>query len=173
MHKKIKDLDKNVFRIALIAHDNTKSDLLEWVDRHAEQLEQFEIVATGTTGTLLTRAHPKFRVSPVKSGPLGGDQQVGAMIAEGMLDVMIFLEDVMTAQPHDVDVKALLRLAVLYELPVACNRITADLLMPNLDMALKYRERYPHPEKKHLRYLKRAITHEPSSSEECRIYGFG
>jgi len=144
-------------RIALIAHDNTKPDLIEWAGRHREQLLAFDIVATGTTGALLDRAYPGFTLSAVRSGPLGGDQQVGAMIASGQLDMMVFFEDVMTAQPHDVDVKALLRLAVLYELPVACNRITADLLMANVEMALTYRERYPHPEEKHLKYLRRSV----------------
>lgn len=144
-------------RIALIAHDKLKPDLIEWAGRHRQALQQFEIVATGTTGSLLNKSYPEFSLTAVRSGPLGGDQQVGAMIASGQLDMMVFFEDVMTAQPHDVDVKALLRLAVLYELPVACNRITADLLMANLDIALTYRERYPHPEQKHLNYLRRSV----------------
>lgn len=143
--------------IALIAHDRTKPDLLEWVSKHVEKIKPFTIVATGTTGSLIKKAHPELSISTVKSGPLGGDQQVGAMIATGEIDIMIFLEDVMTAQPHDVDIKALLRLAVLYELPLACNRITADLLMENIDMALKFREQYPHPEKKYLAYLQRNL----------------
>ena len=145
------------YTIALIAHDRTKPDLLEWIDRHADKISPFNIVATGTTGSLIRKAHPELTISTVKSGPLGGDQQVGAMIATGQIDIMIFLEDVMTPQPHDVDIKALLRLAVLYELPLACNRITADLLMENIDMALKFREQYPHPEKKHLEYLQRNL----------------
>jgi len=143
--------------IALIAHDRTKPDLLEWVGRHVEKIQDFTIVATGTTGSLIKKSHPQLAISTVKSGPLGGDQQVGAMIANGEIDIMIFLEDVMTPQPHDVDIKALLRLAVLYELPLACNRITADLLMENLEMALKFRDEYPHPEQKFLEYLKRNV----------------
>ena len=143
--------------IALIAHDRTKPDLLEWVSRHVEKIKDFTIIATGTTGSLIRKEHPELTISTVKSGPLGGDQQVGAMIANGEIDIMIFLEDVMTPQPHDVDIKALLRLAVLYELPLACNRITADLLMENLKMALKFREQYPHPERKFLKYLQRNL----------------
>ncbi|MCL4109982.1 UNVERIFIED_CONTAM: hypothetical protein GTU68_038199 [Idotea baltica] len=143
--------------IALIAHDRTKPDLLEWVERHVDKIKPFTIIATGTTGGLIRKAHPDLTISTVKSGPLGGDQQVGAMIASGEIDIMIFLEDVMTAQPHDVDIKALLRLAVLYELPLACNRITADLLMENIDMALAFRAQYPHPEQKHLEYLQRNV----------------
>lgn len=143
--------------IALIAHDRTKPDLMEWVGRHVDKIQDFTIIATGTTGSHIKKAHPQLKISTVKSGPLGGDQQVGAMIANGEIDIMIFLEDVMTPQPHDVDIKALLRLAVLYELPLACNRITADLLMENLDMALKFREQYPHPEKKFLEYLQRTL----------------
>lgn len=144
-------------RIALIAHDNTKPDLIEWAGRHQAELRTFDIVSTGTTDSLLSKAYPEFSLTAVRSGPLGGDQQIGAMIANGQLDMMIFFEDVMTTQPHDVDVKALLRLAVLYELPVACNRITADLLMANLEIALNYKERYPHPEQKHFKYLRRAV----------------
>lgn len=145
------------YTIALVAHDKTKPDLIEWVDRHVDKIADFNIVATGTTGSLIQKSHPQLNISAVKSGPLGGDQQIGAMIATGEIDIMVFLEDVMTPQPHDVDVKALLRLAVLYELPLACNRITADLLMENLEMALKFRDQYPHPEQKHLEYLRRNV----------------
>ncbi|ASJ72187.1 methylglyoxal synthase [Granulosicoccus antarcticus] len=147
-------------RVALIAHDNTKPDLIEWAGRHRAELKKFDIVSTGTTVALLSRSYPEFCLTAVRSGPLGGDQQVGAMIANGQLDMMIFFEDVMTTQPHDVDIKALWRLAVLYELPIASNRITADLLMANLDIAFTYKERYPHPEQKHVKYLRRSV--EPS-----------
>ena len=143
--------------IALIAHDRTKPDLLEWVGRHIDKIKEFTIIATGTTGGQIKKAHPDLNISTVMSGPLGGDQQVGAMIANGEIDIMVFLEDVMTAQPHDVDIKALLRLAILHELPLASNRITADLLMENLDMALKFRDQYPHPAERHLEYLQRNV----------------
>lgn len=141
--------------IALIAHDRTKPDLLKWIGKHIEKIKYFTIIATKTSGARINEAHPGLKINTVMSGPLGGDQQVGAMIANGEIDIMIFLEDVMTPQPHDVDIKALLRLAVLYELPLACNRITADLLMENLQMTLKFRDEYPHPEKKFLKYLQR------------------
>ena len=144
-------------RVALIDHDNTKPDLIEWAGRHLAELRRFDVVSTGTTVALLRKAYPDLCLTAVRSGPLGGDQQVGAMIADGQLDMMIFFEDVMTTQPHDVDIKALWRLAVLYELPIASNRITADLLMANLDMALTYKERYPHPEQKHVKYLRRSV----------------
>jgi len=114
-------------RMALVAHDGRKRDLAEWVEHNKEKLEDFKIFATGTTGKLLSEY--LNNVQRLKSGPLGGDQQLGALIAEGEIDYMIFFWDPMTSQPHDVDVKALLRMTVLYNLPTACNRSTADLLI--------------------------------------------
>jgi len=131
-------------RIALVAHDNRKQDLIEWVEWNYEILIKHQLVSTGTTGSLVEKAIKKrlsdkstkqFAVTKLKSGPLGGDQQLGALICEGMVDLIIFLWDPMEPQPHDVDVKALLRIAVLYNIPTACNRSTADFIIssPLLD----------------------------------------
>jgi len=113
--------------IALVAHDNRKVDLVEWVTHNQEILMDQKIYATGTTGKMI--AEVLSDVTRLKSGPLGGDQQMGALIAEGNIDFMIFFWDPMTSQPHDVDVKALLRMTVLYNVPTACNRSTADFLI--------------------------------------------
>jgi len=136
-------MDK-VKRIALVAHDNRKKDLIEWVKWNDEVLSKHELISTGTTGGLVEKAlngnlEPgragKVQITKLMSGPLGGDQQLGALIAEGKIDLVIFLWDPMQPQPHDVDVKALLRIAVLYNVPTACNRSTADFLIssPLLD----------------------------------------
>lgn len=124
--------------IALVAHDNKKSILVEWVKYNRETLCSHNLVCTGTTGSLVAetlagdqkgkRRHVE-NVVRLKSGPLGGDQQLGALIAEGKIDIMVFFWDPMQPQPHDVDVKALLRLAVLYNIPTACNKATADYLI--------------------------------------------
>lgn len=113
--------------IALVAHDNRKKDLVEWAIHNQDILKNHKIYATGTTGKLISEVLTD--VTRLKSGPLGGDQQLGAMIAEGKVDFMIFFWDPMTTQPHDVDVKALLRMTVLYNVPTACNRSTADFLI--------------------------------------------
>ncbi len=114
--------------IALIAHDNRKKDLIEWVRKHKESLEPHSLVGTGTTAQLL-KDHTELMVKGYKSGPLGGDQQVGAAIAEEKIDMMIFFWDPLEAQPHDPDVKALLRIAALYDIPVAPNKATADFII--------------------------------------------
>jgi methylglyoxal synthase len=125
-------------RIALVAHDNRKQDLIEWVEFNAIKLREHQIICTGTTGKLIEQQlrfslepdeFSKFEVRKLKSGPLGGDQQLGALIVEGEIDLMIFFWDPMQPQPHDVDVKALLRITVLYNVPTACNRSTADFLI--------------------------------------------
>lgn len=126
---------KKTKRIALVAHDNRKKDLIEWVEWNYETLIQHELVSTGTTGRLVEEAINKkiekssFEVEKLKSGPLGGDQQLGAMIVEQKVDLLIFLWDPMQPHPHDVDVKALVRIAVLYNIPTANNRSTADFLI--------------------------------------------
>ena len=113
--------------IALVAHDAKKKDLLEWVTKHVDKLRGNEYYATGTTGKLLSTALDGIHC--LKSGPLGGDQQLGSLISEGKIDYLIFFWDPMTSQPHDVDVKALLRLSVLYDIPTACNRASADFMV--------------------------------------------
>lgn len=122
--------------IALVGHDHRKRDLAEWVSYNAGTLRQHRLVCTGTTGGVLAEVLGEdFQLTRLKSGPLGGDQQLGAMIAEGRVDVLVFFWDPMEPQPHDVDVKALLRIAVVYNIPVACNRSTADFVVssPLLD----------------------------------------
>jgi len=115
-------------RIALIAHDNRKLDLLDWARFNRDTLARHELYGTGTTGGLVAD-ELGLRVHLYLSGPLGGDQQVGAGIAEGRVDIVIFFWDPLQPQPHDVDVKALLRIAVVHNCPIACNRATADFLL--------------------------------------------
>jgi methylglyoxal synthase len=115
-------------RIALVTHDERKKDLLAWVRPNTETLARHRLIGTGTTGRMLAETCG-LNITCLKSGPLGGDQQLGSMIANQELDIMIFFWDPMAAQPHDVDVKALLRMSVLYNLPTACNRSSADFLI--------------------------------------------
>lgn len=114
--------------LALIAHDNLKDQMVEWVRTHKTRLEKCHLFATGTTGTRVQEA-TGLPVTKFKSGPLGGDQQIGAGIAEGRIDAVIFFSDPLSPHPHDVDVKALLRIAVVYNIPMACNKATADLMI--------------------------------------------
>ena len=118
----------SVKRIALIAHDNMKKSLLEWCEQHRDALARHELCGTGTTSALI-REKTGLSVKSYLSGPLGGDQQIGAALAEGKLDLVVFFSDPLTAQPHDPDVKALLRIAQVYDVPIALNRSTADFLV--------------------------------------------
>jgi methylglyoxal synthase len=121
--------NRTMRQLALIAHDSRKDELVEFVSRHAGRLEGFPIVCTGTTGQRIAQACPGLDVERVRSGPLGGDQQIGARIAEGRICALIFFIDPLTPMPHDVDVKALTRLAALYDIPMALNASTAALLV--------------------------------------------
>ncbi len=137
---------EEIKNIALVAHDNRKKDLIEWIEWNYTSLIEHKLICTGTTGIMveqtlkrkLVNAKYDLRITKLKSGPLGGDQQLGAMIAEGKVDVIIFLWDPMEPQPHDVDVKALLRIAVLYNIPTACNRATADFIVSSSLIGQKY-----------------------------------
>lgn len=128
--------------IAIVAHDNKKQDLLAWTKYNREALSGHRIVATGTTGALL-EAELNVPVSRVLSGPLGGDQQIGAKISEGEIDVLIFFWDPLEPHPHDPDVKALLRIAVVWNIPIACNRASADFLISSSLMPRPYERLVP------------------------------
>lgn len=128
--------------IGLVAHDNKKLDLVEWAQYNRGLLAAHELVATGTTGTLL-EYELGVAVRRLRSGPLGGDQQLGALIAEGEIDFLVFFWDPLEPQPHDPDVKALLRLAVVWNIPVACNRATADFMISSPLMASDYQRAMP------------------------------
>ncbi len=138
-------MDK-IKNIALVAHDNRKKDLIEWIEWNYTSIIEHKLICTGTTGKMVEQTLKKklekedmnFNITKLKSGPLGGDQQMGAMIAEGKVDVIIFLWDPMQPQPHDVDVKALLRIAVLYNIPTACNRATADFMISSSLIGQEY-----------------------------------
>jgi methylglyoxal synthase len=125
-------------RIALVAHDGRKADLLEWVKYNVGTLRGHELYATGTTGKLIAD-ETGLDVHRFRSGPLGGDMQLGAAISESNLDLLIFFWDPMTPHPHDVDVKALLRISVLYNVPTACNRATAAYLISSPLLARDYK----------------------------------
>jgi methylglyoxal synthase len=139
---------KKIKKIALVAHDNRKTDLSEWVKWNSKILSKHHLVCTGTTGLMVEEALqetlPKsdfenVTITKLKSGPLGGDQQLGAMISDDKIDMLIFLWDPMQPQPHDVDVKALLRIATLYNIPTAINRSTADFMIASTLFATDYK----------------------------------
>ena len=124
-------------KIALVAHDNKKHDLLEWVRFNHDLLIQHELYATGTTGRLLEQTLG-VEINKLRSGPLGGDQQIGARIAEGKIDFLVFFWDPLAPHPHDPDVKALLRIAVVWNVPIACNRASADFMFSSPLMSGEY-----------------------------------
>jgi len=136
MAKKIVAMSKKK-KIALIAHDNCKPDILEWAKFNRGSLSEHELFGTGTTGSILSK-ELELPVHLFKSGPLGGDQQVGAKIAEGFIDFLIFFWDPLEPLPHDPDIKALLRIAVVYNIPIACNRTSADFIISSPLMKLEY-----------------------------------
>ena len=147
--------------IALVAHDNKKADLVEWVEHNATTIVQHNLVCTGTTGKLIEKTlkdllgdEADLNITKYKSGPLGGDQQLGALVAEEKIDIMIFFWDPMLPQPHEVDVKALLRIGVLYNTPTACNRATADFLITSP----LFQGDYQPSVKDFSKYLKRKIS---------------
>lgn len=115
--------------IALVAHDRLKTELADWAADHRETLGRCRLYATGTTGGVLMTRCPDLAIERLESGPLGGDLQIGALLVEGRVDMLVFFVDPLTPQPHDVDVKALIRIATLYGAPLACNRATADALI--------------------------------------------
>ncbi|HEX2098079.1 MAG TPA: methylglyoxal synthase [Rubrobacteraceae bacterium] len=125
-------------RIALVAHDNTKSDLLEWAKEHKERLAPHVVFGTGSTGELL-EDELGLEINKLLSGPIGGDQQIGAKITEGDIDLLIFFWDPLESQPHDPDVTALMRMAVLWNIPVACDRASADFMITSPLMDEEYR----------------------------------
>lgn len=146
--------------IGVVAHDERKPMLVEWIAANRDRLHRHRLFATGTTGRAVRARCPDLDLTLLKSGPLGGDQQLGAMIAEGRLDALFFFIDPMTPMPHDVDVKALMRLGTLYDLPVAYNRATADHLITSPLFEDAY-ERHPAD----LRgYLDRVIALPPAAS---------
>lgn len=129
-------------RIAIVAHDHKKEDLLDWATYNKDVLSQHDVVATGTTGRLLQDVLG-IEVLRLQSGPLGGDQQLGARIAEGGVDLLIFFWDPLASQPHDTDVKALLRIAVVWNIPIACNRASADFILASPLLDTPYERRLP------------------------------
>ena len=141
----------HIKRIALVAHDNCKKNLIEWVEWNWELLIQHKLICTGTTGGLVegvlekkmkeNEADDILSITKLKSGPLGGDQQLGALICDSEIDILIFLWDPMEPQPHDVDVKALLRIATLYNVVAACNRATADFIISSSLINTTYENR--------------------------------
>jgi len=156
---------EKIKRIALVAHDNRKKDLIEWAEWNYEILIHHKLMSTGTTGRLVEEAIKKrlsdedannFEVMKLKSGPLGGDQQLGAMIVEDKVDLIIFLWDPMQPHPHDVDVKALLRISVLYNIPIACNRSTADFMISSPLLDTEYEQAL----KDYSEYIGRTVRYE-------------
>lgn len=142
--------------IALVAHDHKKRDLLEWAAYNRELLTEHQLYATGTTGSMLEKAL-ETEIIKLQSGPLGGDQQIGAKIADGLIDFVIFFWDPLEPHPHDPDVKALLRIAVVWNIPVACNRASADYMISSPLMTEPYERIQPDFEAHHDQFLVHAV----------------
>jgi methylglyoxal synthase len=129
-------------KVGLVAHDSKKRDLIDWVTFNKGLLAEHDLVATGSTGTLLEEVLG-IDIRKLQSGPLGGDQQLGALIADGDIDFLVFFWDPLEPQPHDPDVRALLRIAVVWNIPVACNRASADFMISSPLMTSGYERRMP------------------------------
>lgn len=129
-------------RIALVAHDNMKSEMLEWAREHKDELKNHTLIATGSTGKLIAE-NTGLTLERMRSGPLGGDQQIGARISDGGIDVLLFFWDPLEPQPHDPDIRALLRIAVVWNIPVACNRASADFILSSPLLGEPYQRRVP------------------------------
>jgi methylglyoxal synthase len=148
-------------KIALVTHDNKKQDLVEWATYNRDLLAHHDVYATGTTGEVLEQ-ELGFKITKLQSGPLGGDQQIDAKIVEGKIDFLIFFWDPLEPMPHDPDVKALLRLAVVWNIPIACNRATADFMISSPLMDGEYDRLVPD----YRDYRRRAIVLHEASGEE-------
>lgn len=129
-------------RIALVAHDNKKREMLEWATEHKDELKNHTLIATGSTGKLIAD-NTGLTLERMRSGPLGGDQQIGARISEAGIDILLFFWDPLEPQPHDPDIRALLRIAVVWNIPVACNRASADFILSSPLLGAKYQRRVP------------------------------
>ena len=129
-------------RIALVAHDNMKREMLEWATEHKDELKRHTLIATGSTGKLIADSTGLI-LERMRSGPLGGDQQIGARISDGGIDVLLFFWDPLEPQPHDPDIRALLRIAVVWNIPVACNRASADFILSSPLIGSPYQRRVP------------------------------
>jgi methylglyoxal synthase len=129
-------------RIALVAHDNMKREMLEWAAEHKDELSRHTLIATGSTGKLIADS-TGLTIERMRSGPLGGDQQIGARISDGGIDILLFFWDPLEPQPHDPDIRALLRIAVVWNIPVACNRASADFILSSPLISATYQRRVP------------------------------
>jgi methylglyoxal synthase len=150
-------------RIGLVAHDHKKGDLVEWAVWNRDLLVAHDLVATGTTGTLL-EDELGVTIAKLHSGPLGGDQQLGALIAEGQIDMLVFFWDPLEPQPHDPDVKALLRIALVWNIPIACNRASADFMISSPLMTGEYERQVPD----YAAYISRPMPTGRQASSEAR-----